>query len=396
VSTTPAAAAAASGRSGIGPGTRVGLYALAAAVGLAVLSAAINAAVPRQHGPPSSSYATTPAGLAAYAELLSRSGHPVVQLRRAPATGLLEPDETVVMLDPDAVLGSQGRALAAFVAAGGHLVTGGSNANAFLTAILRPAPRWVDAPPGPAGPVAAAPETAGVAHVVTLGRGGWSRATGPAGLRAVLGRPGGAPLLLAGTRGRGRIDLLADASPLENRLLARADNARLGVNLAGGGRRRVVFVESVHGYGVARGLAALPGRWWWALGGLALAATAWVAGRWRRLGPPSARGRALPPARSAYLHAMTTILRRTGAQAEVAELARSAGRRLVARRAGLPAAADRDQRLEGARRLGLSDEQAEALAGEGPPAAGDLLTLGVALARLEGARAPALGPGDRP
>jgi hypothetical protein len=368
---------------------------LAAVAGLAVLSAAINAFVPSQHGPPSSSYATTPAGLAAYAELLGRSGHPVTQLRRPPAAGVLAPDETVVMLDPDAVLASEGRALAGFVAGGGHLVTGGSGANAFLARILRPAPRWVDAPPGTAGPVAGTPETAGVAQVVTLGRGGWSRGTGPADIRAVLGRPGGAPLLVAGTRGRGRIDLLADASPLQNRLLARADNARLGVNLAGGGHRRVVFVESVHGYGVARGLAALPGRWWWALGGLALAAAAWVAGRWRRLGPPSVRGRALPPARSAYLHAMTTILRRTGAQTEVAELARSAGRRLVARRAGLRAGAGRDEQLEAGRRLGLSAEQAEALAGAGPAAAGDLLTLGVALARLEGARAPAPRAGDR-
>jgi hypothetical protein len=92
---------------------------------------------------------------------------------------------------------------------------------------------------------------------------------------------------------------------------------------------------------------------------------------------------------------MTTILRRTGAQTEVAELARSAGRRLVARRAGLRAGAGRDEQLEAGRRLGLSAEQAEALAGAGPAAAGDLLTLGVALARLEGARAPAPRAGDR-
>ena len=36
--------------------------------------------------------------------------------------------------------------------------------------------------------------------------------------------------------GRGRALLLADAAPLQNRLLGRADNAALGLALAGAGR----------------------------------------------------------------------------------------------------------------------------------------------------------------
>ncbi len=371
----------------LGPGARFIAAAAAVFVGLGLVIAAINALVPSQHGPPSSSYATTPGGLAAYAELLARAGHPVAQLRRPPAPGLLRPGRTVVVLDPDALLGAEGRALAAFVAAGGRLLTGGTNANAFLGTILPRAPRWVASGPRDARPVAAVPETAGVARVVSLGRGGWSSARPPAGLRAVLGGgAGAAPLLIVGSLGRGVVALLADSSPLENQLLAQADNARLGVDLAGAGRRPVVFVESVHGYGVARGLAALPGRWWWAVAGLSLAALAWVAAHWRRLGPPSARGRALPPARSAYLQAMTTILRRADAPVEAAELARVSARRLVARRLGPGADAGTEEYREGARRLGLSAEQAALLADDQPPSAADVVTLAAALARLQAVR----------
>jgi hypothetical protein len=357
---------------------RVGLIAAAVALGLVALSSAINALVPSRHGPPSSSYATTPAGLAAYAELLARTGHPVAQLRRPPAPGVLSPAATVILLDPDAVLPAEGRALAAFLAAGGHLVTGGTSSGSFLATILpRPPGLSASAPPD-AVPLAAVPETAGVGRVVTLGQAGWSPGRARPGLLAALGRARRPPLLMVGNVGRGRIDLLADASPLQNRLLARADDARLAVDLAGADRRPVVFVESVHGYGPARGLAALPGRWWWALGGLTLAGLAWVAARWPRLGPPSVRGRTLPPARSAYLQAMTTILRRTDAPAEVAGLARAAARRLAARRLG-PTAPGIDEY----RTLGLDEVEARALAASEPPGADDLLTLGAALARLE-------------
>ncbi len=359
---------------------RAGLVAAAVALGLVALSSAVNALVPSRHGPASSSYATTPAGLAAYAELLARAGHPVTQLRRPPAPALLPSAATVILLDPDALLAPEGRALAAFVAAGGHLVTGGTTSGSFLATILPRPPGLSASAPRDAVPLAGVPETAGVGRVVTLGQAGWSPGRARPGLVAALGRTGRPPLLLIGILGRGRVELLADASPLQNRLLARADNARLAVDLAGADRRPVVFVESVHGYGPARGLAALPGRWWWALGGLTLAGLAWVASHWPRLGPPSARGRALPPARSAYLQAMTTILRRTDAPAEVAGLARAAARRLAARRLG-PGA----ESLEGYRSLGLDEAEVRALAASDPPGPDDLLTLGAALARLEGA-----------
>ncbi|MCA1682407.1 MAG: DUF4350 domain-containing protein [Actinobacteria bacterium] len=378
-------------------GARSGAYAVAVLIGLAVLSSVINAFFPSQHGPTSSSYATTAGGLAAYAELLGRAGHPVSQLRRPPAAGLLAPAQTVIVLDPDALLGSEGRALAAFAAAGGRLLAGGSTADAFLRTIVARPPRLVRLAPSTAEPLTPTPtptpETTGVRRVVTLGQGGWAPESVRPGTRAVLGRPGEPPLLLVMAVGRGQIALLADSSPLANRLLATADNARLGVNLAGPGRRPVVFVESVHGYGVARGLAALPGRWWWTFALLTLAGLAWVAGRWRRLGPPSPRGRTLPPARSAYLQAMTTILRRTDAPVEVAGLARASCRRLTARRGRLAADAPPDQLREAARRLGLTDAQASLIAADATPAADDLLVLGAALARLQTGAGPAARSG---
>ncbi len=380
---------------------RAGAGVVAVLAALSLLSAAGNALFPGQHGPPSSSYATSPAGLAAYAELLVRTGHPVTQLRRAPADGRLGPGQTIILLDPDTLLPADGRALAAFVAAGGHLVTGGSSGDRFLARILPHPPRLVGAAPTtatalgspgvpePAGVAAVptgAPETAGVADVASVGRGGWSPSSLPPDLRPALGSPDGPPLLLLGTVGRGRIALLADASPLQNQLLARADDARLGVDLAGAPGRPVTFVESVHGYGPAQGLAALPSRWWWAFAGLSLAAVAWVAARWRRLGPPSVAGRALPPARSAYLDAMATILRRRGEPVEAAGLARASARRLVTRGGGLTADAGADEVRVVARRLGLDAEQARLVADDGALAAADLLVLGAALARLQRVR----------
>jgi hypothetical protein len=366
---------------------RVGLYAAALIAGLVIVAAAVDTFVPSQHGPTSSSYATTSGGLAAYAELLARAGHPVTELRRAPAPGVLSSSQTVVLLDPDLLLRTQGRALLDFVKAGGDLVIGGSGGTEFLATILSRPPALRSPAPKSARPLTATPETAGLRDVATSGDGGWSPATTPAGMRPALGLPGSPPLLLVGRVGRGRIALLADASPLQNRLLATADNARLGVDLAGPAHRPVVFVESVHGYGVARGLAALPSRWWWMVGGLGLAAVAWIAGRWRRLGPPSARGRVLPPARSAYLEGMTNILRRADRPIEVAELARLSARRLTARRAGLTDAATSAERRAAARRLGLSELEASLISDDRPLSAEDLLSVTGALARLQpGAR----------
>jgi hypothetical protein len=112
---------------------------------------------------------------------------------------------------------------------------------------------------------------------------------------------------LAGA-GRGRVVMVADPSPLQNRLLARADNAALALALSGQGP--LTFVESVHGYGAATGLAALPADAGWALILLAAAALALMAARGRRFGPPEAARRELAPPRAAYVDALATTLAR--------------------------------------------------------------------------------------
>ena len=54
-------------------------------------------------GPTSSSYATGGDGLAAYASLLGRAGHPVSRLRTPLADARLDPRDTLVVLDADGV-----------------------------------------------------------------------------------------------------------------------------------------------------------------------------------------------------------------------------------------------------------------------------------------------------
>ena len=52
--------------------------------------------------------------------------------------------------------------------------------------------------------------------------------------------------------------LLADTSPLQNRLLGKADNAALALALAATGPS--TFVETVHGYGPHAGSRRCPAR----------------------------------------------------------------------------------------------------------------------------------------
>jgi hypothetical protein len=267
-------------------------------------------------GPVSSSYATDSQGLAAWAELLSRTGYTVVQLRTPLEQAQLDSADTVVVLDPDALLPAEGTRLLAFVKDGGRLVIGGSSSQSTLPAVIPRLPQWSSSGSASEFPVASAGATlAGVSEVRSAGEGEWSTT---AGYRAPLRSATGGSLLLERNLGRGRIELLADASPLQNRLLASAGNAQLGLNLIGGRARPVVFVESVHGFGQSRGLAALPARWWLAFAGLALAGLLWILARGRRLGPAEHTSAASPPPRSAYVEAISLLLRRTRRPEELA------------------------------------------------------------------------------
>jgi hypothetical protein len=191
-------------------------------------------------------------------------------------------------------------------------------------------------------------------------------------------------VLSVATVGRGRVALLADPSPLQNRLLDEAGNAALGLALAGPPGRRVVFAETVHGFGEERGLAALPERWKWTLAGLLLAAVAWVASRIRRLGPAEDERRPLPPPRRAYVDAVAAALARTRKPSVTADRVSAAVRRRVARRAGLGSDPPDSSVAAAAATLGLSDEEAAALTRPARDEDEDLLLAGRALARTNG------------
>ncbi len=366
------------------PRTRQALKVLGVLAAAAVIvAAAINQLTPSSSGPTSSSYASSADGLGAYAELLAKLGHGVSRLRVAPSRAALDPRQTVVFLDPNLVLRSDVAALRRFVVAGGRLIAGGREPGAWLSELIGDAPSWRPTGATASRPLLPVPETAGVDLVQSAGEGSWAD---PGATLPAVGGPRRS-LLTVITLGSGRIELLADPSPLQNRLLADADNAQLGLGLAGEPGRPVAFEEAAHGYGSSRGLAALPTRWKWALLGLVGAALLGVAARFRRLGPPAPAATPAPPPRRVHVEALASALARTDRPGEAAEPVRRQLRSLVLRRAGVAGGAGPDAEVltEAAQRLGLDpDEVRVALAPE--LADDDVLTAGTALSKLSGTR----------
>jgi hypothetical protein len=227
-----------------------------AALALVVLAVVLGRAPQQPSGAPSSSYATTPDGLAAYATLLERAGHDVRRVR-APLDEHTPPaGDTLVVVDGTILPARQRAALRAFVARGGHAVLAGTAATAL----------------------------------------------------------GGDPSRRVQRIGRGTATLVDDATPLRNRALAQDDNAAQALQLAGAPGRRIAFLESVHGYREQTGLAALPASVKTTLWLLGLAALAFLLWRGRRLGPPELPARPLPPPRRAHVEALAAALARTKPQ----------------------------------------------------------------------------------
>jgi hypothetical protein len=343
-------------------------------VALNAITIGIDALVPSPEGPRSSSFATAPEGLAAWAELARRSGREVRRLRERPSAQSLPADGTVVVLDPEDFTPGQARALRRFAERGGSVVAGGVAPGAWLDALAGGA-RWAKDGPLDARVLASAPETGDAEQVRTAGAGHW-RTAGDG--QPVVGGTGGTVVLVR-RAGRGRIALVADPSPLQNRLLDRADNATLALALTGSGP--LTFVESAHGYGTATGLAALPARFRWALALLGLSALALLAARWPRLGPPEPPDEPLFPPRRAYVDALAATLARTSDRSAAIQSVRSAARERLARRAALGRDANAETWTAAARAAGLGDDERRALQ-EGID--DDGIAAGRALARLSG------------
>ena len=343
----------------------------AAVVAMNIALGEIDDATRAPKGPDSSSFATTPRGVAAYAELLDRYDHPVLQLRAELDEARLDPRATVVLLDPGALAAEELAALGDFARAGGRLVASGSAAG----------PLAGDLDVVPSGQVHVA-DNAGaipfVERVRTAGEAAWDGVTQA---RVLLG-PRRAPFLLEQRIGAGRAFLLADSSPLQNRLLAGADNASLGLHLAGAPRRPVVFVESPHGYGKATGITAIPGRWWWVLGGLAASALLYALATGKRFGPPEREHRELPPPRAEFADAIATSLAKTRPRSRAVETVRRVVRERLARAARLSPDASDDSFRRAAGELRLGDGGIDALLGRRSDDA-TLLELGQLLGELE-------------
>lgn len=287
----------------LGPIGRIALVGGVLVIGVNLLLAALDSVVGRDPGGPTgSSLATDDDGVAAWADLLRVRGVPVATLREPLAEAELDPNVTLVVVDPeDRVDVATSRALATFVARGGHLVAVGRNAAAHLAVTTGIDPGWSDGGPTEPRALAQIRETEGITALQAEGRGRYRTVDG---LTPIVGAGGDVTAVQAGP-----VTGVADSSILWNRHLAEGDNAAFALALTGG--RPVLFAEAEHGYGRSEGLGALPWRWRLAAGGAVLAALVamWCAGQ--RLGPPEPPDRALAPPRRAYVDAMAAALSRS-------------------------------------------------------------------------------------
>jgi Domain of unknown function (DUF4350) len=359
-------------------GWKIGLGVAAVVIALNVLLALTHSLFGgTPGGRPSSSYATAPTGAAAYASLLGRAGHRVGRLRGHVSEARLDTSATLVLLDPDGpVTPNDASALRGFVEDGGRLVVGGA-AGGWLAEIVPEAPGWSPAPVADPQPLAPWPSLGRVRRLEAPGRGSWE---GGSAL-PLLGQTDRSLLALA-VVGAGRVWLLANAAPLQNRLLDRADDATLGLALAGPAARQVTFLEGYHGYGTATGLAAVPGRWWTAFGLLALATLTLMVASGRRLGPPQRRTRALPPPRREYVESLGGVLARSRPREQALLPVRARIRKRLAERTGLAETSSADELEAMARRLGVPDGDAAALSRPVRSEA-DVLAVGRVLSALE-------------
>ena len=287
-------------------------------------------------GPRSSSYATSPQGDAAFADLLGHAGHPVQQVRSLPHRSPPDTGSTVFLLDPPAVGTQDLQALQSFVRDGGRLVVSGLSR-----------------------------ETVGELAPSASGR-----RIRVQGIEIETRR-----------LGRGSVVVLADSTPLQNRSLGDGNNAAFGLALAGPRNRPVAFLESYHGYGAGSGLSALPLSWKLLLAGLGLSAIVYMVARGRRFGPPEEEGRSLAPPRREYVDSLAAVVARSRKRDAAVGPVRREARDAVVRRAAMPRDVSDAAFRAAAGRIGLADDDTEALVRHVESDA-DVLAVGRAAARI--------------
>jgi hypothetical protein len=352
-------------------GVRWTLALLGAAAILNLLVLALNHYSRVPSGPAGSSFSTVPEGVAAYSDLLGRTGHPVSRLTDKGALDRMSGSQTLVIVGAAYLTATQIGALDSFVRGGGTLIVGVTGPEPWVSRLVPDGPTWKTTSLGPVKPESELPQTAGVHEVVTAGAGAWGDTRGSVG---VVGSKGGSLIAVAGL-GNGSVELISDPSFLSNALLASADNAALALDLAGPDGRPVAFLETIHGFGEATGYGAIPVQWKLALVVLAAAALLLLVAKGRRLGSPEEQESAPYPARVEYVNSLGLTLSRTkdprGALRPLGDGLRLA----VRRRARLEAL------VKAGAQLGLDEAETRVLR-EGVNDSSDGITAAKALARL--------------
>jgi len=300
-----------------------------------------------------SSYGTQATGLGGLVGLVSHYGHGITRERGPLTDEILDPRDTLFVVEPQTLTEDDDTLLLDFVSAGGRLVIGGSDPF-YLHRLRDQPPQWSSA--GASAYHEFDPRLGAIHDVQTAGKGSWTNA----GSGVVLAGSDGAALVTDSPVGRGEILFLADASPLENAYLGLADNAAFALGLAGDGRA-VEFAEGVHGYGERRGLGAIPTPWKVSLIVLAAAAVALAWSRSRRFGPPDRPARELPPARAEYVRALAVSLERTRDPEHALATMQQWARSQIARRAHLRPDASPEEVDRAAIALGYSERERAAV-----------------------------------
>ncbi|HYH62981.1 MAG TPA: DUF4350 domain-containing protein [Solirubrobacterales bacterium] len=315
-----------------------------------------------------------PTGLLGLTLLLERNDHDVERVAEAPSAEDLDAEKTAFLVAPGALTAADANALNELASDGGRVVVAGDPGDEGLSRLL-----GTDADISEVGvseivaPLVVAPETQGVASVQT---GSTQAVEDFGGALPILGADGESTAVVADV-GAGRVVVVADDDLLLNELIADADNALFGINLAGEAGRDVQLVEAVR-TPPGSGLEALPSQWGWVALGLLAAAFSLAWARGRRLGPAEIAARPLPPPRRQYLDAVSGAMMRAGQPHAAAEPIRKAARDRLTRRVGLPPDASDAQIRQAAEAVGLEPGEVEALAGEGA-----MLAAAGALAKLE-------------
>ena len=279
-------------------------------------------------GPESSSYATSPGGLAALLSLLRAQNIPTKQITtsidKALASGNVQTFDVIVVIDQD-LTRAEMEALANHLVSGGRLVAGGRDSGAWLSRVydryiertdgFRPDVRTtLRLAPGALGEISANSTVDEPWSVVAAGRPlAWSGVPDRQQTFALDADLNPVAFRLAG------LTALSETSVLTNQVLAESDNAAFALDLLGPGAdgqlgqpTRVVFAEAGHGFrsGAGSGLAAIPANIRVLLLGLLLSALTWMLAVGRRVGVPDLADRPLAPGRFEHVAAVASLLAR--------------------------------------------------------------------------------------